>query len=273
MPAVINCYEQVAALLPNQLAAVKGEVSLYDKLLPYIDLAEAHFFERFIPQALFSALSPQAALQAESVVVLDAFAAALPALDLVITPNGLATVGTQNLVAASRARVDALAASLISNRDSAINALLKLLPSMEGWPESPQGRFFAQSLFPDLDVVASLGIKAHLWDEYLKLLPRVAAIEQSMADEWLSPELLNALRGESLRRSLDGVRSVLVTQLRNMELSVLDDRPLHRSAVADAVNFIRSFPDEFPEWHTSAVAELFTPPVFSNSKLSSGYFF
>ena len=43
--------------------------------------------------------------------------------------------------------------------------------------------------------------------------------------------------------------------------------------LADIVNYIRQDEDEFPEWHHSATAELFSPPVFRNKKKSTGYFF
>ena len=35
----------------------------------------------------------------------------------------------------------------------------------------------------------------------------------------------------------------------------------------DVVNIIREHPDEFPAWHSSPVAELYTPPVFEHKKV------
>ena len=43
-------------------------------------------------------------------------------------------------------------------------------------------------------------------------------------------------------------------------------RQLHVQQYYDVVNIIREHPDEFPAWHSSAVAELYTPPVFENKK-------
>ena len=34
----------------------------------------------------------------------------------------------------------------------------------------------------------------------------------------------------------------------------------------DIVNFIRNNPEEFPEWHNSDTAQLFSPPKFENKK-------
>ena len=49
---------------------------------------------------------------------------ALPALDLILTPNGFGVVNNANVVPASRDRVDRLLASLLAARDRALDFLL-----------------------------------------------------------------------------------------------------------------------------------------------------
>ena len=41
----------------------------------------------------------------------------------------------------------------------------------------------------------------------------------------------------------------------------------------DIVNYIRQRHEAYPEWHNSATAQLFSPPVFKNKKNAAGYFF
>lgn len=43
--------------------------------------------------------------------------------------------------------------------------------------------------------------------------------------------------------------------------------------LADIVNYIRQSEVDFAEWHQSATASLFAPPVFRNDKAAKGYFF
>ncbi|MCM1141684.1 MAG: hypothetical protein NC453_24195 [Muribaculum sp.] len=43
MPKLITTDEQLRLLIPNQLVTIKGEVSLFDKLVPFLDLAEEWF--------------------------------------------------------------------------------------------------------------------------------------------------------------------------------------------------------------------------------------
>jgi len=44
-------------------------------------------------------------------------------------------------------------------------------------------------------------------------------------------------------------------------------------ALFDLVNIIQNIPEEFPEWHSSATAELYAPPIFENKKESKEYWF
>ena len=47
----------------------------------------------------------------------------------------------------------------------------------------------------------------------------------------------------------------------------------NRTALADIVEIMRKHPQEFPLWHTSPTAALFTPPTFENKKENKGYWF
>ena len=45
------------------------------------------------------------------------------------------------------------------------------------------------------------------------------------------------------------------------------------NALFDIVNTIKDNPEEFPEWHSSKVAELYNPTIFENKKESKGFWF
>jgi len=46
----------------------------------------------------------------------------------------------------------------------------------------------------------------------------------------------------------------------------LTDLQVHPQCYYDQVNIIREYPAEFPAWHSSPVAYLYTPEVFENKK-------
>lgn len=269
MPKIIASDEQLRALIPNQLVTVKGEISLFDKLVPYLDQAEQWFFRHFVSAEMVDNVSDIAA----HIVAVEAYRLAIPQLDLVLTPNGFATVGSQNLSPASKMRVDRLVGGLLSERDKALAQLLSILPSVEDWPSTPQGQWFGSTLFPTLDVCRQLGETERLWDKYCELRPQIIDLEASLSEEWLSPELMSTLRSENLRSDLTQKRGIVVRQVKAQIVGYLRGGSFNSRRLADIVNFIRQDETSFPEWHTSATAALFAPPVFKNDKAAKGYFF
>lgn len=270
---LITNNDELRKYIPNSIREVKGEIPLFDKLAKYLDMAERWFCHHFVPAELLDSVATEAA----HIVAVEAYRLAVPQLDLVLTPNGFATVGTQNLSPASKMRVDRLVGGLLSERDKALAQLLHNLPSVEGWTDSPQGRWFAATLFPTLDVVNSLGSRLSAlnsdWDKYCELRPQLIDLEASLSEEWFSPELMSALRSENLRGDLTGKRSEIVLQIIAQIVAYLRVGSFNSRRLADIVNIIRQDERDFPEWHGSDVAQLFSPPVFRNRKEAPGYFF
>lgn len=269
MPKLITTDEQLRSLIPNQLVTVKGEISLFDKLVPYINQAEQWLFRHFVPAEMVEEVRDLAA----QTVAAEAYRLAIPQLDLVLTPNGFATVGSQNLSPASKMRVDRLVGGLLSERDKVLAQLLAILPTVEDWPNTPQGQWFGSTLFPTFDVCRQLGETERLWDKYCELRPQLIDLEGSLAEEWFSPELLSALRAENLRSNLTQPRKIVVAQIKAQIVGYLRNSSFSSRRLADIVNYIRQSEEDFPEWHQSTTAQLFTPPIFKNNKNSHGYFF
>lgn len=279
MAKIINSNEELRLLIPNQLITIKGETPLFDKLAPFLDLAEAWVKDTFISEPTYNTIcgytdSNPIRIATARLVVADAMRRAIPSLDLVLTPNGFATVGTQNLVAASKMRVDRLVGSMLTHRDDCIAALLPELPGASRWLNSEQAAFFGSTLFPTLEIVAQSPISnSAKWERYLELHPQIIDLEASLAEEWLSPELMSALRAENLRGDLPPVRHDIVRQIKAQLIAYLHKGSFNSRRLADIVNIIRHRPTDFPEWHSSDTARLFTPPVFRNRKEAPGYFF
>lgn len=281
MAKIINSNEELRLLIPNQLITIKGETPLFDKLAPFLDLAEAWVKETFTSEPTYNTIcgytdSNPIRIATARLVVADAMRRAIPSLDLVLTPNGFATVGTQNLVAASKMRVDRLVGSMLTHRDDCIAALLPELPGASRWLNSGQASFFGATLFPTLEIVSQFPIsnsQSSKWERYLELRPQIIDLEASLAEEWLSPELMSALRAENLRGDLPPVRHDVVRQIKAQLIAYLQKGSFNSRRLADIVNIIRHRPTDFPEWHSSDTARLFTPPTFRNRKEAPGYFF
>ena len=70
------------------------------------------------------------------------------------------------------------------------------------------------------------------------------------------------------------VQSIIIRALRNIVVDRLTgSNKDYSTTLLDIVNTLRSHPEEFPQWHTSPTAALFTPPIFENKKENKGYWF
>lgn len=276
---IITTNEHLTALIPNTLVTVKSETPLFDKLAPFLDLAEDWVRDTFTSDTTFNTIcgytdSNPVRIATARLVVADAMRRAIPSLDVVFTPNGFATVGTTNLVAASKMRVDRLVGSMLTHRDDCIAALLPELPGASKWLSSVQADFFGGTLFPTMEIVEqSPGNATTKWERYLELRPQLIDLEASLAEEWFSPELMSTLRAENLRSNLTEKRDMVVRQVKAQLVGYLRVGSFNSRRLADIVNYIRQSEKDFKEWHLSATATLFAPPVFRNDKKASGYFF
>lgn len=267
------------AHIPNAIISVKGETSLFEKISVHLELAEDWVCNTFTSVKTFNTIVGYTAENSIRVllcrlVVAEALRTAIPSLDLVFTPNGFAVTQTQNLTPASKQRVDRLIGSMLTLRDDCIARLLPELVGASQWLKSSQAQFFGTTLFPDLSVVDALAnVQGSRWDKYLELRTQIIDLEASLAEEFTSPELLNALHERNLAHTLSAVDRPLVAQLQAQIVSVLRGGTINARRMVDLVNYIRQRPEDFPEWHSSATARLFTPPVFRNKKNATGYFF
>ena len=276
---LITTDAQLRAHIPNIIASVKGETPFIERVAHFLDLAEDWVRTTFTSESTFNTIcgytdSNEIKIICSRLVVADALCRAIPSLDIVLTPNGFGVVSTQNLAPASKPRVDRLVGSMLAHRDDCIAALLPELVGASKWLTSPQADFFGSTLFPDLGIVDAVGgATGSKWEKYLELRPQVIDLEASLAEEWLSPELMSALRSENLRGDLTEKRSVIVRQVKAQILGYLKSGSFSSRRLADIVNRIRENKDDFPEWHRSETAKLFAPPVFRNEKKAKGYWF
>ena len=264
--------------LPNQIATVKGETALFDKITAHLEAAENWVIDTFCSVKTFNTIcgyveSNPIKQIVSQLVCTEAMRLAIPSLDLVFTPNGFGVVSTNTVGAASKQRVDRLIGSLRDIRDNEIEQVLLLLPEAHAWATSSHADFFGATLFPNIDLVTFCGITSARWDKYLELRSRCISIELTLAEDYFSPELMSELRHEFLVGSMNVQRLRLVHAIRSQVVDVLQDKPINGTRMRDLVNYIRHNPELFPTWHNSATAQLFSPPKFENKKKSSGYFF
>ena len=280
---LITTDEQLRMLIPHVFATAEGEPTLFEILSPFIETAEQWAIDTFVPDAIFDEIAEDDGFgpnerfrfPLEKLVACQAYMTAIPSLDLVLTPNGFGIVSNQNIVPASRERVDALMNSLESQRDSAIEALILRLSSRTDWQQSAQGKYFGATMFPLLNLCRRLAIREHIWDSYQQLHDRLIKIENVLADTYFSQEQMQVFRSQVIAQysTTKPIEEQGIRSLQAYELQLLTDIQVHPQCYYDLVTIIRERPDDFPAWHTSPVADLFTPKIFQNKKNSSAYWF
>lgn len=262
--------------VPNSIKPVAGEISLFEKIEVHLESAERWVKQNFTGSDLLNetdALNTNLVDALRQLVAAEALHRAVPSLDLVLTPNGFGVVSNNTISPASKQRVDRLLGNLVALRDEAIEQTLLLLPKEEEWCVTEQAHFFASTLFPNIDLVTLCGVNSTRWEKYLELRSRVIGIELTLAEDYFSPELMSELRYLYLLGSLTAEQLYIVHGIRSQVVEVLQGNPINGNRMRDLVNFIRHRPATFRTWHTSATAQLFSPPKFENKKKSSGYFF
>lgn len=278
MAKLINNDDTLRQYLPNVFAAVKGEVSLFDKVKVDIDLAENWVIQTFVSTKTFNTICGYTAdnpirIITAKLIASEALRRAIPSLDLVLFPNGFGVVSNQNVAPASKERVDRLIGSLADYRDDCIANLLPALVGASQWLTSSQASFFGETLFPDLAITEQVKVSGSKWEQYLSLRPKILDIEASLAEEFFSPELMVRLRNEVLRKTHTADLARVINAIRGQVVDLLNGGSIRMRDMIDVVNHIRRFPDLFPEWHASETAKLFSPPIFKNKKEARGYFF
>lgn len=269
--------EQLIPFLPNSFATVKGEATWFGKLENYLIDAENWLFNEIIGDAYRSVdwSDPKRAEAADiirSIIAAEAFENGAPALDLVMTPNGFGIVSTSSLAPASKDRVDRLIASLIRQRDRRITDLQYAIEDDEEYKGGADGIFFT-TLFRHISDVCAFGVNDYFLISYLEKLPIIRQKEDYIAQNWVSPSLMERLR--SVRRSEMTVHDTRLRRaIKGLVVRMAEGERLPSQEFADVTEYLRRHADEIPEWANSETAARFENPiVYTNEKEDKGYWF
>lgn len=269
-------------LLPNVVTSVEGETPLIDKLAPWLSQAEQWVCDAFTGATVLDAIIAEDPAESEwqqvaMLITAEAMRLAIPSLDVVLTPNGFGIVSNQNVVPASKERVERLINSMRTGRDLYIDYLLDSLSVREDWHQTKQRDWFCQTLLQSPRAVV-LGVygpewTGDRWEAFLELRGRARNIEAAIAERWVSEALMERLRQAIITPGSASKDAALALRLRDCVFAELRGEPRRCRILDSVVNYVRQQPEEYPEWATSDTARLFDPPVFRNKKESKGYFF
>lgn len=283
---IIKSNELLLQYIPNTIATVKGEVSLFDKMTPFLELSEKWFADNILSKPVLEDIAGSEMGVIHNLlcqaIVYDAFHNAVPSLDLVLTPNGFGIVSNSNIAPASKERVERLMENLINMRDKAIESILIELRDNEQWLATEQAEWFRSTLFPSLSLMRILVVTEHRYDAYIATREQLMSIEAHIAAVFIGDELMTELRKEAQSGIFAPMHEGIIKMIQTVEVRLLKDSANDNNFTSSCVpsyelrnivNIIRNHPDEFTLWHNSAIAQLFSPPIYENKKNDKGFWF
>ena len=286
MSKLIPNNEILVRFVTNVLKSVQGELALFEKIQSHLEVAEDWLCANFLSAPVLNALATlgddttnKLLHHARMAEVAEAMLHAIPQLDLVLTPNGFGIVSNSNVAPASKERVERLLAALEKMRDDTLQVLLPMLTAEAAWAATAPCQYFQSVLYPWLDLPRKLGSTDHVWQRFQELHSRMIEIEQRLAADFFSPELLSALRQAHLFGAWESTPSAphykrAWQHIFAIELFMLRENECPVPSCIEVVNALRNAPDGvFEEWKRSSVAMLFENHGFQNKKSSGGYWF
>lgn len=267
----INLTEEVIKnYIPNILTEVEGEIPLAKKLAPYIKSAKQWLETEYLGHDDF--LRDSHNDLALKIIVNKAFADAIPSLDLIITPSGMAVINTDNMAPASKERVERLVASLRDYVRANVWSLLDICFTYEDWRRSERGQYFCASFINSPKRCADLDMS------FEEARRRAIVAEAELAERYLGREMMNTLRSDYCSGVLaDGIS--LVTLIHNSLIRIIslpdsnrvfDQNRLWHTA-RPILNELNYHPEYKKLWE-SEMGDKFNTKGFVNN-VKGGFFF
>lgn len=266
--------ETLRKYIPNVLAEVEGEMPLAEKLTPFIDSARIWLETEYLgPDDFLSEAHNDYALR---ILVAKAVADAVPSLDLVVTPTGMAVVNTDTLAPASKERVERLIESLRERVRKGIPVLLDFCRTYEVWRSSERGRYFGTTFFNSPEDCSGSPALEKL--SYEDLRQRAIVAERELADHYLGRQFMDKLRADynarivSRSHPLVGVMlSAVMFLVAPPDGRVMTDQNRLWHAAGPVLNELRFHPDYRKLWEEE-MDDLFNARGFVND-IKGGFYF
>lgn len=266
--------ETITRYIPNILTEVVGERPIADKLATFIESAKQWIEREYLgPDDFLSDSHNELALK---IIVTKAFADAVPSLDLVVTPSGMAVISTENMAPASKDRIRRLIDSLNSSVTSLVSVLVDVCRGYESWRNGFGRKFCSVFLYEPTGVTVLPNI--HYDFDFVQRY--CLAIESAMAEYYLGRNLMRTLRNAFHSHTLLPGAMSIVQRIRHAEVALIDE--YSKSEIAfkpnslwhicrPIVNDLNYFPEYKAIWEAE-MGDKFNSEGFINN-VKGGFYF
>lgn len=287
---------ELRSYIPNSFGQVMGGVTLYEKMLPFLQTAESWLVKNIIGGPLFAEIESSDLDSGEPlyflprrVVTLRAWQLALPALDVLVTNNGIGAAETDTIKPASKAKIDRLLLTTAEEIDIALEMLVDELLKNKMWWGLDVSDPFNATLFSNYSVLRLIhgGHERNsetetIHDRYVRHLPKIFAVEKSLAMNCISMPVYRRLRslahGVQVQDPKDESAMVLLGLVKHATVTLLNDlhctpftNPKRKQMLGELSAFILDHREDFPEWDGSLLQQLFDAEHFKNKEGATGH--
>lgn len=262
----------------------------FNNVRPYLDAATSELHERFAPGEHLDDVKDAA----EAFVCYSASYEAIPALDLIATPNGFAVVSNQNLAPASKERVAALRESYRQSKSRYTSGLIVLLTRLPDYVLP--AALASLPLLPTASHCRDFGIYAKGVsffgeEEYAKVRPHLVEAEHRLAgliseeqvehlraNQWIYENRtfrldvtdLNAAEMRLLQLCREYLTAEVVSKMESVD--TLGRKSLRTNA-AVIIDYVTRHEYELPIYAASSVAEANRTKPYENQANDPTFFF
>lgn len=257
------------------LTATNSEADIFESLQDRIDISTGKLQSKVFGTVLdMQKLPEKMTVEVERFICMDAFADAIPLLDLILTENGFGVVSNQNQSPASRERVDTLRKQIRQSADDALDSIINSLIGHKEWCKSAYATLLVNSLYFTADQLRDYAGKpdAHRSD-LLSLRSEISEAEE-LVMRTISAQFFCYLLSRLRENVLEDYEVLLVWTLRNaVGFFINKQEAAFKRELDTAVNFLENNIEKFPVYKNSEAYKVKHFEYYKNEKEDSCYFF
>ena len=274
--------EKLHAYIPNVVTEVEGETPLLDKLMPFMEDADAWLTANIVGSFEVTSSNKGILQLVEKSIVKKAFADAIPSLDLILSPSGFGVVSTDQMAPASKDRVERLRESTLSSFYAVLNVLVVVLEKEENWRKTEVGRRICRTFYPSIADCDKYRTERSVFDTWIMCRNLTEAFEAQAAEEFLGRKFLPELRKRFYARTTSEsddqlIEYIIIAEHKYISAHLADtsikcpDRHELYHLCEPIVRFIQSDPVLNPMWVDDGFDQFYIEPFKNDVK--GAYFF
>lgn len=214
----------------------------------------------------------------EQIISLQAYAVAIPFLDLIQTPNGFAIVNNANLSPASRERIERLIQSATDTVHSTVDHLLtQVVTTPVAFDLFKTGATFIP--LTDTFFLCASELRASCGDHtatrstLTRLKPLIYEAQNTL-QRYISTEYQQELLNHWRNQTLNPREAEILPLIRQFIGHYINQKPNHCQSTGETLsNYIERYPDDFPTYFSSVHYRLKTAQHYTNKPDDTTFFF